>query len=134
MKTRECSVAVVEKDGKILMGNKTPGRGPYPDTWRLPGGGIDAGETPEDAVKREVMEEVGLTVTSVESLGIIEDDEPDKNGEITHYIFNMFRVEFSGKEDVSEEFPEIKWIEKTKLNDFPLARPSIKLFKDLGYL
>ena len=127
-------MAVVEKDGKILMGNKTPGRGPYPDTWRLPGGGIDEGETPEEAVKREVMEEVGLTVTNVESLGIIEDDEPDKDGEITHYIFNMFRVEFLGKEDVSEEFPEIKWIEKTKLNDFPLARPSIKLFKDLGYL
>ena len=134
MKTRNCSVAVIERDGKILMGNKASGVGPYPDTWRLPGGGIEEGESPEDTVKREVNEEVGLIVTEVDGLGIYEDEEPDKKGEMTHYVFNMFKVSFSGEDKVSEEFPEIKWIEIDKLSEYPLARPSIKLFKDLGYL
>jgi len=134
MKNRNCSVALIEKDGKILMGNKASGVGPYPDTWRLPGGGIEEGETPEDAVKREVMEEVGLEVLEVEKIGIYEDEEPNKNGEMIHYVFNMFKVKISGNEKVSEEFPEINWIEKDKLNEYPLARPSVKLFKDLGYL
>ncbi len=127
-------MAVIEKDGKILMGNKAYGVGPYPDTWRLPGGGIEEGESPVDAVKREVMEEVGLEVLEIKNIGIYEDDEPDKKGEMTHYIFNMFRVEVVGEEKISDEFPEIKWIERSELRDAKLARPSIKLFKDLGYL
>jgi 8-oxo-dGTP diphosphatase len=134
MKTRNCAVAVIEKDGKILMGNKASGVGPYPNTWRIPGGGIEEGESPEDAVKREVMEETGLRVDYVEKVGFYEDDEPDKNGEMTRYIFNVFKVEVSGKELVSEEFPELRWIDKSELLKSPLARPSIKLFKDLGYL
>jgi 8-oxo-dGTP diphosphatase len=134
MKTRNCAVAVIEKDGKILMGNKASGVGPYPNTWRIPGGGIEEGESPENAVKREVMEETGLRVDSVEKVGVYEDHEPDKNGEMTHYIFNVFKVEVSGKELVSEEFPELRWIDKSELLKSPLARPSIKLFKDLGYL
>ena len=134
MKTRNCSVAVIEKDGKILMGKKTSGIGPYPNTWMLPGGGIEENETAEDTVKREVKEETKLRVDSIKKIKIDEDTEPDKHGEMTHYIFNIFMVDVSGREEVTEEFPELIWIDKTKLKDYRLARPSIKLFKELGYL
>lgn len=134
MKIRICSVALIEKDGKILMGNKKPGVGPYPDTWRLPGGGIEEGESPEDALKREIMEEIGVNVTDLKFIGLYEDDEPDKDNVMTHYVFHMFKIKVDGEGSISDELTQIKWIDKSSLNEFPLPRPSIKLFKELGYV
>ncbi len=134
MKTRICAVAVIEKNGKILMGNKARDIGPYPNTWRLPGGGVEEGESLEDAAKREIKEETNLDVESVEKIGVDEDDEPDKNGEMTHYVFNMFKVKPSGKHAISKELPSLRWIDKKQLANISLARPSIKVFKELGYL
>ena len=134
MKTRICVVAIIEKDGKFLMGNKAMDIGPYPNTWRLPGGGVEEGESFEDAVRREVKEETGLEVTNVEKVSIQEDDEPDKHGEMTHYTFHIFRVEASGSEKPTDEFPELRWIDKLKLKEVPLARPSREYFKQIGLL
>ncbi len=133
MKTRNCSVAVIEKNGKILMGNKAKDVGPYPNTWRLPGGGVEENESPEDAIKREVMEETGLTATKVEKVGYLEDEEPNKHGEMTHYKFHVFRVETTGNERVTKEFPELRWIEKSEFDSVPLARPTVKYFNTLKY-
>lgn len=135
MKTKLVSVALVEKDGKILMGMKAPGVGPYPDTWRLPGGKIEEGESEEEALVREVKEETNLDVDSYEKIGVYEDDEPDKHGEMTHWIFHIYKVKPRGELKTSEEFPEVKWF---SIKDLPkissVARASIKLFQDLGYL
>jgi 8-oxo-dGTP diphosphatase len=134
MKTRVCSVALIEKDGKILMGNKAPGAGPYPDTWRLPGGGGGEGESLEQALIREVKEEVNLNVTKFKKIFVWEDDTTNRKGELIHYIFNIYRIETEGRESVSQEFPSLKWVEKEELSRTLLAKPSIVLFKEIGYL
>lgn len=133
MKTRVVAVAIIEKDGKFLMGNKAKDVGPYPNTWRLPGGGVEEDETPEEAITREVKEETGLGVTKIEKAGYLEDEEPNKHGEMTHYKFHVFRVETIGNENVTAEFPELRWIAKSEFNSIPLARPTIKYFNTLKY-
>jgi putative (di)nucleoside polyphosphate hydrolase len=44
-------------DGRVLIGQRSD----YPESWQFPQGGIDADETPGDAVRREVFEETGLS-------------------------------------------------------------------------
>ena len=44
-------------DGRVLLGQRSD----FPESWQFPQGGIDEGETPEDAVRREVQEETGLS-------------------------------------------------------------------------
>ena len=56
-KTRAASRAVILRDGQILLSHET-----LQDTWLIPGGGLETGETPEACVKREVEEETGLLV------------------------------------------------------------------------
>lgn len=57
------SAILFTSDDKIIMGRKNPEMGGvYPDAWHIPGGGIEDGESLEDAVNREVYEETGLDI------------------------------------------------------------------------
>ena len=63
------AVALVVVDGRALVLRRPPDDRRFPDRWCLPGGQLDAGESPLDGVLREVLEETGLVLTVEESLG-----------------------------------------------------------------
>lgn len=134
MKTRIVATALIEKNGKILMGKKVKNIGPYPNTWHLPGGGIEEGESFKEAVRREVMEETGLKIRNIMEIAVLEDDEPNKIGELTHYIFHILKADPIGNFNPTEELPVLEWVDIKELKNAPLARPSIVLFKRIGYL
>lgn len=135
MKTRVIVSAVIEKDDSLLFGRKQADRGPYPNTWHLIGGGVDDGEPLEDAIKREIKEEAGIEVEITGSLGFDDDFEPNKHGEMTHYVFLVFQATYmSGELKPDDDIDELRWIAKDELAKTKLNRPSIKLFKKMGYL
>ena len=61
------AVVITDSEGRLLLTKRSvePGKG----LWCLPGGFIETGESPEETVVREVMEETGLKVAPAESLG-----------------------------------------------------------------
>lgn len=128
--------AVIEKDGKILLGRKPDGVGPYPDMWHLPGGGVSLGEESLiDAIKREIKEETGLEPVEIERIGFDEDFEPDKHGEMTHYVFLVYKVEPASTNAVaSDDVVKLQWFDKSELQNLPLTTPSQKLFSKMGLL
>ena len=69
---------VVEKDGAILLVKR--GRPPFEGKHALPGGFVEAGETVEEAVMRELREETGLRTRVVRLLGVYSDPERDPRG------------------------------------------------------
>src|ERR1700722_3306197 len=93
MKARIVVTTLIEKNGKILLGQKPKDVGPYPNTWHLPGGGVNLeNESLEDAVRREVKEETGLEIEKMERVSFDEDYERDKRGDMTHYLFLVYKV------------------------------------------
>ncbi|MBP3896072.1 MAG: NUDIX domain-containing protein, partial [Mogibacterium sp.] len=60
MKTINVVAAIIEKDGKIFATQR--GYGDYKDWWEFPGGKVEAGETHEEALKREIKEELNADI------------------------------------------------------------------------
>ncbi len=81
--------------------------------WMFPGGGIDQEETPEQAVKREILEEVGVKGINFQKIG-----EYFSNKEYKRDTVNVFICEATNKEFKIDpkEILEAKWF---KLNDLP---------------
>ena len=65
---RKRAAAVIVRDGRVLMVHERSHRPGAREWWTLPGGGIEPGETPEQAVRREVLEETGLVVQEAQYL------------------------------------------------------------------
>ena len=56
---------VIVMDSRILLCHRSPGRRWYPDVWDLPGGHVEVGESSADALKRELLEELGVAARSL---------------------------------------------------------------------
>lgn len=85
------SVAAVIHDpaGKLLLQEKSSGEG-----WSLPAGAIEPGETPQQAIIREVMEETGRVVTPGTILGVFGGRDfrhTYPNGDQVEYVVTLFR-------------------------------------------
>ena len=94
---------VVEHDGKWLMIRNTYGH----RYWTLPGGGVKRGESPAVAVRREVAEEVGITLREVEPLG--EYLSTLHYSKDTVYCFRA-SVDSSAYEIDGKEIAEARWM------------------------
>ena len=55
------AAALIDGDGRVLVQQRPPGK-PMAGLWEFPGGKIDAGETPEAALSRELAEELGISI------------------------------------------------------------------------
>lgn len=85
-RTRHTAHVVLEKDGKFLLVQEAvPG---IRKLWGLPGGGINKGETPEQAAERETEEETGYDVELIKKLGEIKDK---KRGNVRHIFLGEIK-------------------------------------------
>jgi len=78
---------VVVHDGKWLMIRNSYGNA----QWTFPGGAIDRGEQPADAAIREVREEVGISLGSVEPIGFYTSDREYKHDTVHCFVANVLR-------------------------------------------
>lgn len=103
---------VVNDDGIVLIRRKYP---PFQGSWALPGGGVDIGETCEDACVREVKEETGLEVRVKGLVGVYSDPARDPRG---HTVSVAYLCEVvGGRLSASDDAADARFFPLDKLPD-----------------
>ncbi len=112
-------------DGAEVLLTRNSLRGPHPGAWTLPGGGIDHGEEPREAVVREVREETGLACTPGDVLDVgsthFEGTAPSGRREDFHALQVVFAAEVSAGEprvlEVDGTTDAAAWVPLSALGD-----------------
>lgn len=136
MKARIIVSAIIRKEDHFLFGKKAENIGPYPNTWHLIGGGVNLEEeTLEEAIRREVKEEAGIEIDDLKMLSFDEGNEPNKHGEMTHYVFLVYDTNYkSGKIKAGDDIKELKWFKAEEIGDISLPKPTEKVLKALNLI
>lgn len=106
-----CVCAIVEKDGKIMLTKRA--EEPAKGKWDLPGGYIEVGETPEETLERELLEETGLSIEIERMLGFFLDTYGDGGTDTLNISFVVRPV--GGVERPGSDVAEIGWFDTNSL-------------------
>jgi 8-oxo-dGTP diphosphatase len=107
--------AAIFRDGKVLIVRRA--RPPAHGLYTLPGGGVELGETLEQAVIREVREETALEIEPIELVGFRQAIARDGEGRVErHFVVLPFAARFiSGEILLNEELAEAHWLDPAGL-------------------
>ena len=112
MKNIHVSAAAILRGNEVFVTER--GYGEFKDQWEFPGGKLEAGETPEEALVREIEEEFATEVNPLAHLATIEHDYP-----AFHLTMELFACEVvEGRLDLLEA-EAAKWVHASELDDVP---------------
>lgn len=106
------AVIKAEKNGEPIIFATQRGYGEFKDGWEFPGGKIQEGETPREALKREIMEELDTEIEVGELIDTIEYDYPE-----FHLSMDCFWCSIVKGDLVLKEHEAAKWLTKDSLDD-----------------
>jgi 8-oxo-dGTP diphosphatase len=119
--------ALITRDGKLLVCQRTRHQ-TMPLKWEFPGGKIEEGEQPRDALRRELDEELGIQATIGDELARIQHEYP--NGGMVELRFYIVR-EYQGELE-NRIFKDIQWAKPKDLPSFDFLEADLTLVKDLA--
>lgn len=117
MAIRNSAKALILHEGKLLLNRCISRLGVY---YALPGGGQHDGELLTEAVRREVMEETGLSVDPMRMSAIFERVSEGRDGSVTHKMYFVFLCKYNS--DIPQEEPVERDAYQTGMEWVPLEK------------
>ena len=130
MKTKRVVAAViraVNNENKPVIFATQRGYGEFKGGWEFPGGKIESGETPQQALKREIMEELDTEIAVGELIDTIEYDYPN-----FHLSMDCFWCEVIRGELILKEAEDAKWLTREHLADVKWLPADVTLIEKIG--
>ena len=119
-----CVGGILVRDGHILLGLRSAVRAHFPDVWDVFGGHAEHEEHPDDAIVRELQEEIGVTPTAMSLLEVAH-----YSGTVESYEYRIYLIaawDGTPENRQPEEHTRICWASPEQLNDMPLAHPDYR--------
>jgi len=118
-------IGIIKSKNKVLLGVRPEGNS-FPGLWEFPGGKIELGESPEEALVRELNEELGISIT-----------DPKLHFAVTHsysetgLLLMFFEVIYWKGEPKNLHHSELKWYEASDLSSLDLPEANKKALKKI---
>ena len=125
---------VVIKEDRVLLVRR--GKPPSEGEWAIPGGSVELGETLQEAVAREILEETGITIRVGEPVHLFDVVRRDETGLVRfHYIILDFLGGFlTGELQAADDASDARWVSAEEIFELNVSENTIKLMKKLGFL
>ena len=123
MKHINVVAAVIVRNGKIFATQR--GYGEWKDWWEFPGGKIEPGESPEDALQREIREELSIDISIDRHLTTVDYDYPDFQLTMHSYLCHL-------KDDIQPHLLEheaARWLGKGELEEVKWLPADVEVIK-----
>jgi len=117
--------AVVQRDGRYLITRRLEGTH-LAGLWEFPGGKTLPGEKPEDALRRELQEELGVEAEVGELIETVDWTYPEKSVRLL-----FFRCALRG-EPCPQERQEMLWVEAAQLQEYQFPAADLRLIERLA--
>lgn len=117
-------VAVIEQDGNFLVGQRNDG--PYDGKWEFPGGKVEKNETYEEAIIREIREELSLEVQVKKHLFNLQYEYPEYLLELIFFSCSIMSGDI--KNNVHKD---VKWVKRDDLNKLDWLEANIGVLDEL---
>lgn len=124
MKTIEVVAAIIKRGDKIFATQR--GYGDFKDGWEFPGGKMEPGETPEQALVREIKEELNADIKIGELITTVDYDYPN-----FHLTMHCFMCELISEEITLVEHEAARWLTKDQLNEVNWLPADIEVVNSL---
>ena len=126
MKQINVVAAVIVRNGKIFATQR--GYGEWKDWWEFPGGKIEPGESPEDALQREIREELSIDISIDRHLTTVDYDYPDFHLTMHSYLCHL-------KDNIQPHLLEheaSRWLGKSELEEVKWLPADVEVIKALN--
>ena len=125
---------VVIKDDRVLLVCR--GKPPAFGEWAIPGGSVELGETLQQAVERELLEETGITVRAGEICHTFQAVKRDDDGRVRfHYVIIDLTAEYlSGEPVPASDVTEAAWLTSGDLAGRSINATTLELLNKLGFM
>lgn len=141
MRQRIIVCPIIENNGEVLLCKMANDRGVFPGQWALSGGGMEPGEQMEEALLREIGEELGteLQINSIKPWTFADDVRvktyADGSKEEIYMIYLLFDcVSANRKVSFNEEFQEVAWVKHSELRNYDLNDATKVTFSKKGWI
>ena len=122
MKTIKVVAAIIRDKDRIFATQR--GYGEFKDGWEFPGGKIEEGETPENALIREIREELDTEISVGEKITCVEYDYPK-----FHLSMDCFWAEIVSGDLVLKEHEAAKWLSREELDSVDWLPADLELIE-----
>ena len=127
MKTINVVAAVIMKEGRVFATQR--GYGEFKDGWEFPGGKVEAGESPEEALRREIREELEVDVNVGDLIDTIEYDYP-----AFHLSMKCYACTIAGGSPHLLEHEAARWLSADQLDSVAWLPADITLIQKIAGL
>jgi 8-oxo-dGTP diphosphatase len=118
---------LIANQGKLLVCQRTRHQ-TMPLKWEFPGGKIEEGEQPRDALRRELEEELGILATIGDEVARIQHEYPNRSTvELRFYVVRQFQGEIENR-----IFRDIQWVNLRDLPQYDFLEADLTLVRDLA--
>jgi len=118
-----CVSALLSRDGRILLGKRAATRAWYPDVWDLPGGHREPGETYDEALARELGEEIGVTPLTWAPLAVLHSPDTTPDEAYILHVYSVTAWRGTPRNLLPEEHSEVAWVSIDAACRLSLAHP-----------